>query len=115
MSVYSAAECVDCRHTQGEMSSFTIGGIIIVFVVFELFYCAVQLILSVRSLHCDNKTEAERRISKNTYFVLFFSAEFLSRGEMWNALISGATVVVLFWSNNAVVHITDCQSLALKL
>ncbi len=110
--ICTAAECVDCCPTRREISSFTKGGTA---VVFEPFKLRVQLILSVRSLHCDSKAKAQRRRSKNMYFVLFCSAEFLSWGEMWKAPLSFATVDVLLWSNSAFVHITDFQSLALKL
>lgn len=48
---------------------------------------------------------------------LFYFAPLSSyhEGEMWKAPLSCATVDVLFWSNNAFVHITDFQSSALKL
>lgn len=40
--IHKAAECVECCHTQKEISSFTKGRITVAFVMFELFKLQVQ-------------------------------------------------------------------------
>lgn len=97
-----------------EISSFTEARIIVVFVVFESFNLHVQLIfisVCVVTIKQTQRGDGWRGVGRKTCTLFNFAAlSSYHKADMWRALLSVATVDVLFCSHNASARIACRQT-----